>query len=134
MKDAFQQRHGVKLSFMPFLALATVEALQQHPVVNARIDQEAGTITYHDAEHLAIAVDTPKGLIVPVIKDAGDLNLGGLAKRIADVADRTRNNKIGPDEISGGTFTLTNTAAGARSSTRRSSTSRRSASWARARS
>ncbi|GAB7038004.1 MULTISPECIES: 2-oxoglutarate dehydrogenase, E2 component, dihydrolipoamide succinyltransferase [Catenuloplanes] len=111
VKDAFQQRHGVKLSFMPFLALATVEALQQHPVVNSRIDQEAGTVTYFDAEHLAIAVDTPKGLIVPVIKDAGDLNLGGLAKRIADVAERTRNNKIGPDEISGGTFTLTNTGS-----------------------
>ncbi|GAB7047513.1 2-oxoglutarate dehydrogenase, E2 component, dihydrolipoamide succinyltransferase [Catenuloplanes indicus] len=111
VKDAFQQRHGVKLSFMPFLALATVEALQQHPAVNSRIDQEAGTVTYFDAEHLAIAVDTPKGLIVPVIKDAGDLNLGGLAKRIADVAERTRNNKIGPDEISGGTFTLTNTGS-----------------------
>ncbi|WP_033342205.1 2-oxoglutarate dehydrogenase, E2 component, dihydrolipoamide succinyltransferase [Catenuloplanes japonicus] len=111
VKDAFQQRHGVKLSFMPFLALATVEGLQQHPVVNSRIDQEAGTVTYFDAEHLAIAVDTPKGLIVPVIKDAGDLNLGGLAKRIADVAERTRNNKIGPDEISGGTFTLTNTGS-----------------------
>ncbi|MFI5838572.1 2-oxoglutarate dehydrogenase, E2 component, dihydrolipoamide succinyltransferase [Catenuloplanes sp. NPDC051500] len=111
VKNQFQERHGVKLSFMPFLALATVEALQQHPVVNSRIDQEAGTVTYFDAEHLAIAVDTPKGLIVPVIKDAGDLNLGGLAKRIADVAERTRNNKIGPDEISGGTFTLTNTGS-----------------------
>jgi pyruvate dehydrogenase E2 component (dihydrolipoamide acetyltransferase) len=80
-------------------------------VVNSSIDQEAGTVTYHDGEHLGIAVDTPKGLIVPVIRDAGDLNLAGLAKRIADVAERTRNNKISPDEISGGTFTLTNTGS-----------------------
>ena len=72
---------------------------------------EAGTVTYHDAEHLGIAVDTPKGLIVPVIRDAGDLNLAGLAKRIADVAERTRTNKISPDELSGGTFTLTNTGS-----------------------
>jgi len=110
-KNDFLAKHGVKLSFLPFFALATVEALQEHPVVNSSIDQEAGTVTYHDGEHLGIAVDTPKGLIVPVIKDAGDLNLAGLAKRIADVADRTRNNKISPDEISGGTFTLTNTGS-----------------------
>ncbi|MCA2212517.1 2-oxoglutarate dehydrogenase, E2 component, dihydrolipoamide succinyltransferase [Jidongwangia harbinensis] len=110
-KADFLAKNGVKLSFLPFFALASVEALRQHPVVNSSIDQEAGTVTYHDTEHLGIAVDTPKGLIVPVIKDAGDLNLAGLAKRIADVADRTRNNKIGPDEISGGTFTLTNTGS-----------------------
>jgi pyruvate dehydrogenase E2 component (dihydrolipoamide acetyltransferase) len=110
-KDAFQAKHGVKLTYLPFLALATIEALQQHPVVNSSIDVEAGTVTYHDGEHLGIAVDTPKGLIVPVIRDAGDLNLAGLAKRIADVADRTRNNKISPDELSGGTFTLTNTGS-----------------------
>ncbi|GAA0567837.1 2-oxoglutarate dehydrogenase, E2 component, dihydrolipoamide succinyltransferase [Paractinoplanes ferrugineus] len=110
-KADFQAKHGVKLTFNPFFALAAVEALQQHPVVNSSIDLEAGTVTYHDAEHLGVAVDTPKGLIVPVIRDAGDLNLAGLAKRIADVADRTRNNKIGPDEISGGTFTLTNTGS-----------------------
>jgi 2-oxoglutarate dehydrogenase E2 component (dihydrolipoamide succinyltransferase) len=110
-KDAFQAKHGVKLTYMPFLALATIEALQQHPVVNSSIDVEAGTVTYHDGEHLGIAVDTPKGLIVPVIRDAGDLNLAGLSKRIADVADRTRNNKISPDELSGGTFTLTNTGS-----------------------
>ncbi|MFI1988168.1 2-oxoglutarate dehydrogenase, E2 component, dihydrolipoamide succinyltransferase [Actinoplanes sp. NPDC020271] len=110
-KADFQAKHGVKLTFLPFFALATVEALQQHPVVNSSIDVEAGTVTYHGAEHLGIAVDAPKGLVVPVIKDAGDLNLGGLAKRIADVADRTRNNKIGPDELGGGTFTLTNTGS-----------------------
>jgi 2-oxoglutarate dehydrogenase E2 component (dihydrolipoamide succinyltransferase) len=110
-KADFQARNGVKLSFMPFFALAAVEALRSHPVVNASIDQEAGTVTYHDGEHLGVAVDTAKGLIVPVIRDAGDLNLAGLAKRIADVADRTRTNKISPDELAGGTFTLTNTGS-----------------------
>jgi len=110
-KADFLVKNGVKLTYLPFLALAAVEALRQHPVVNSSIDQEAGTVTYHDGEHLGIAVDTPKGLIVPVIRDAGDLNLAGLAKRIADVAERTRNNKISPDEISGGTFTLTNTGS-----------------------
>ncbi|MEV6599319.1 2-oxoglutarate dehydrogenase, E2 component, dihydrolipoamide succinyltransferase [Actinoplanes sp. NPDC051346] len=110
-KADFQAKHGVKLTFMPFFALAAVEALRQHPVVNSSIDQEAGTVTYHDGEHLGIAVDTPKGLVVPVLRDAGDLSLAGLAKRIADVAERTRNNKISPDELSGGTFTLTNTGS-----------------------
>jgi pyruvate dehydrogenase E2 component (dihydrolipoamide acetyltransferase) len=110
-KADFQAKHGVKLTFLPFFALATVEALQQHPVVNSSIDVEAGTVTYHGAEHLGIAVDAPKGLVVPVIKDAGDLNLAGLSKRIADLADRTRNNKISPDELGGGTFTLTNTGS-----------------------
>ncbi|WP_067497825.1 2-oxoglutarate dehydrogenase, E2 component, dihydrolipoamide succinyltransferase [Actinoplanes sp. TFC3] len=110
-KADFLAKNGVKLSFLPFFALAAVEALRQHPVVNSSIDQEAGTVTYHEGEHLGIAVDTPKGLVVPVIKDAGDLNLAGLAKRIADVAERTRSNKISPDELSGGTFTLTNTGS-----------------------
>jgi 2-oxoglutarate dehydrogenase E2 component (dihydrolipoamide succinyltransferase) len=79
--------------------------------VNSSIDTEKGEVTYHGAEHLGIAVDSPAGLIVPVIHDAGDLNLGGLARRIADVADRTRANKIAPDELSGGTFTITNTGS-----------------------
>ncbi|RZU77331.1 2-oxoglutarate dehydrogenase E2 component [Micromonospora kangleipakensis] len=110
-KDSFQQRHGVKLSFLPFFALATVEALQTHPIVNARMDLAAGTITYPDSEHLGIAVDTERGLLVPVIHNAGDLNLGGIAKRVADLAERTRTNKISPDEIAGATFTLTNTGS-----------------------
>ncbi|MGN6575281.1 MAG: 2-oxo acid dehydrogenase subunit E2, partial [Nocardioides sp.] len=101
----------VKLSFLPFFAIATVEALKQHPGVNASIDSEAGTITYHDAEHLGIAVDTERGLLVPVIHDAGDLNLGGMARKIADLAERTRANKVSPDELGGGTFTLTNTGS-----------------------
>jgi 2-oxoglutarate dehydrogenase E2 component (dihydrolipoamide succinyltransferase) len=110
-KADFQATHGVKLTFLPFFALATVEALRVHPSVNASIDMEGGTVTYHDAEHLGVAVDTERGLLVPVIHEAGDLNLAGLAKRIADVAARTRNNKISPDELSGGTFTLTNTGS-----------------------
>jgi pyruvate dehydrogenase E2 component (dihydrolipoamide acetyltransferase) len=110
-KVDFEAREGVKLSFLPFFALATVEALKQHPIVNASIDTAAGTITYHDAEHLGIAVDTPRGLLVPVVRDAGDLNLGGLARKIADVANRTRNNQVNPDELSGGTFTVTNTGS-----------------------
>ncbi|MFJ8578563.1 2-oxoglutarate dehydrogenase, E2 component, dihydrolipoamide succinyltransferase [Micromonospora sp. NPDC093277] len=110
-KDSFVQRHGVKLSFLPFFALAAVEALQTYPIVNARMDLAAGTITYPEAEHLGIAVDTERGLLVPVIHNAGDLNLGGIAKRIADLAERTRSNKISPDEIAGATFTLTNTGS-----------------------
>ncbi|MEV0154562.1 2-oxoglutarate dehydrogenase, E2 component, dihydrolipoamide succinyltransferase [Micromonospora sp. NPDC050686] len=110
-KDSFQQRHGVKLSFLPFFAVAAIEALQAYPIVNASMDLDAGTITYPSAENLGIAVDTERGLLVPVIHDAGDLNLGGLAKRIADLAERTRSNKITPDEMAGATFTLTNTGS-----------------------
>jgi pyruvate dehydrogenase E2 component (dihydrolipoyllysine-residue acetyltransferase) len=110
-KDDFAAREGVKLSFLPFFAVAAIEALKAHPVVNASIDVQAKTITYHDAEHLGIAVDTERGLAVPVIHDAGDLNLGGLARKIADLADRTRANKVSPDELGGGTFTITNTGS-----------------------
>ncbi len=110
-KAEFEAREGVKLSFLPFFAKATVDALKQYPKLNASIDTDKGEITYHGAEHLAIAVDTEKGLMVPVVHDAGDLNIAGLAKKIADLADRTRNNKVLPDEVTGGTFTLTNTGS-----------------------
>ena len=110
-KRDFEAREGVKLSFLPFFARATVEALKAHPKVNASIDTDRGEITYHAAEHLGIAVDTERGLLVPVIHDAGDLNIAGLARRIADLADRTRTNKITPDEMRGGTFTLSNTGS-----------------------
>ena len=110
-KRDFEAREGVKLSFLPFFALATVEALKAHPIVNSTADLENKTITYHDAEHLGIAVDTERGLAVPVIHDAGDLNLAGLARKIADLAERTRTNKVSPDELGGGTFTLTNTGS-----------------------
>lgn len=110
-KVAFETREGVKLSFLPFFAKAACEALKQFPTVNSQINQEAGTVTYFDVEHLGIAVDTERGLLVPVIRDAGDLNIGGLARKIADLAERTRTNKLSPDELSGGTFTLTNTGS-----------------------
>src|SRR5699024_1269406 len=110
-KDAFAEREGVKLSFLPFFAKATVEALKVYPQANSRLDMDAGTVTYPDGEHLGIAVDTPKGLIVPVIHDAGDLSVAGLARRIDDVASRTRAGEIKPDELSGGTFTVTNTGS-----------------------
>jgi len=111
VKNDFAAREGVKLSFLPFFALAAVEALKAHPMVNSSIDTDAGTISYHDSENLGIAVDTERGLLVPVIHDAGDLNLGGIARKIADLAERTRNNKVLPDELGGGTFTLTNTGS-----------------------
>jgi 2-oxoglutarate dehydrogenase E2 component (dihydrolipoamide succinyltransferase) len=110
-KNDFFAREGVKLTFLPFFARAALEALKQFPVVNATMDQEAGTITYYDGEHLGIAVDTERGLLVPVIHSAGDLNLPALAKQITDIAGRTRDNKVSPDELSGGTFTLTNTGS-----------------------
>jgi pyruvate dehydrogenase E2 component (dihydrolipoamide acetyltransferase) len=108
VKDDFKKREGATLSYLPFIAKAAIEALKVYPKVNATIDTEEKTITYPEAEHLGIAVDTEKGLLVPVIKEAGDLNVGGLAKRIADLAARTRQNKVTPDELVGGTFTITN--------------------------
>lgn len=108
-KATFEGREGVKLTYLPFFAVAVCEALKQHPVVNASVEGEQ--ITYHGAEHLGIAVDTDRGLLVPVIRDAGDLNMGGIARRIVDVASRTRDNKISPDDLGGGTFTITNTGS-----------------------
>lgn len=110
-KDEFEAREGVKLSFLPFFALATVEALKIHPKLNAVIDTENKEITYYEAEHLGVAVDTDRGLLVPVIRDAGDLNIAGLARKVADVAERTRKGRALPDELSGGTFTITNTGS-----------------------
>jgi pyruvate dehydrogenase E2 component (dihydrolipoamide acetyltransferase) len=110
-KAAFEAREGVKLTFLPFFAQATVEALKIHPKLNSVINAETQEVTYHAAEHLGIAVDTDRGLMVPVIHGAGDLNIGGLARKIADLASRTRGGQVGPDELSGGTFTLTNTGS-----------------------
>ncbi|WP_435769537.1 2-oxoglutarate dehydrogenase, E2 component, dihydrolipoamide succinyltransferase [Nocardioides sp. SYSU DS0651] len=108
VKEEFAAREGVKLSYLPFFAKAAIDALKSHPALNATIDTEKGEVTYYDRENVAFAVDTEKGLLTPVVKDAGDLSVSGLAKKIADVAQRTRTNKIGPDELSGGTFTITN--------------------------
>ena len=108
-KASFEEREGVKLSFLPFFAVAVCEALKQHPVLNSSV--EGDEITYHGAEHLGVAVDTERGLLVPVIANAGDLNMGGIARKIADLAARTRDNKVTPNELGGGTFTLTNTGS-----------------------
>ena len=108
-KREFEIREGTKLSFLPFFALASVEALKAHPTVNSSV--EGDQIIYHGSENLGVAVDTERGLLVPVIKDAGDLNIAGLSRRIADLAERTRTNKVSPDELGGGTFTLTNTGS-----------------------
>src|SRR6266540_1339206 len=110
-RSEFEAREGVRLSFLPFFALATIEALKLHPKLNAVINSEKAEVTFHDAEHLGIAVDTERGLVVPVIRNAGDLNIGGLARKIDDLARRTRSGQVSPDELSGGTFTLTNTGS-----------------------
>jgi len=108
VKNEFFAREGVKLTYLPFFAKAAIDALKQHPKLNAHFNADAGEITYFDRENVAFAVDTERGLLTPVVKDAGDLSLAGLAKKIADVAARTRGNKITPDDLSGGTFTITN--------------------------
>jgi 2-oxoglutarate dehydrogenase E2 component (dihydrolipoamide succinyltransferase) len=108
-KRDFEAREGVKLSFLPFFALAAIEGLKIHPKLNAVLDGDQ--VTYHDAEHLGVAVDTERGLMVPVIHNAGDLNIGGLARKIGDLAQRTRSGQVSPDELAGGTFTLTNTGS-----------------------
>ena len=107
----FRERHGLGLSFLPFFARAALDALREHPVVNATLDMEAGVVTYPSHEHLGVAVDTERGLIVPVIRGAGDLTITALTRAIADVAARTRDGSIGVDELGGGTFTLTNTGS-----------------------
>jgi 2-oxoglutarate dehydrogenase E2 component (dihydrolipoamide succinyltransferase) len=110
-KHDFEAREGVKLTFLPFFAQATVEALKVHPQLNAVINAETSEVTYHDAEHLGIAVDTQRGLIVPVIHNAGDLNIGGLARKISDIAGRARSGQVTLEDLAGGTFTLTNTGS-----------------------
>ncbi|MBV2353619.1 2-oxoglutarate dehydrogenase, E2 component, dihydrolipoamide succinyltransferase [Streptomyces sp. J2-1] len=110
-KDSFAAREGVKLSPMPFFVKAAAQALKAHPVINARINEAEGTITYFDTENVGIAVDSEKGLMTPVIKGAGDLNIAGIAKATADLAGKVRANRITPDELSGGTFTISNTGS-----------------------
>ncbi len=108
-KNEFQQKTGQKLSFLPFFALAAAEALKSYPIINATVDGD--TIVYPDTENISIAVDTERGLLTPVVRNAGSLDLAGLAGQIADLAARTRDNKLKPDELAGGTFTLTNTGS-----------------------
>ncbi|MFF3688364.1 2-oxoglutarate dehydrogenase, E2 component, dihydrolipoamide succinyltransferase [Streptomyces sp. NPDC002187] len=110
-KDAFAAREGVKLSPMPFFVKAAAQALKAHPVINARINDDEGTITYFDSENIGIAVDSEKGLMTPVIKGAGDLNIAGIAKKTAELAGAVRANKITPDDLAGATFTVSNTGS-----------------------
>jgi 2-oxoglutarate dehydrogenase E2 component (dihydrolipoamide succinyltransferase) len=107
-KKDFAEREGVNLTYLPFIARAVIDALKTHPNVNASYNEESKEITYYDAEHLGFAVDTEQGLLSPVVKNAGDLSLAGLARAIADIADRARSGNLKPDELSGGTFTITN--------------------------
>ncbi|QJC21662.1 2-oxoglutarate dehydrogenase, E2 component, dihydrolipoamide succinyltransferase [Arcanobacterium buesumense] len=108
-KDGFLAREGVKLTFLPFFIQAATEALKAHPIINSSV--EGNEIVYHNVEHVGIAVDTPKGLFVPVIKNAGDLNIAGISKAVNDLATRTRDGNISSDELSGSTFTITNTGS-----------------------
>ncbi|MFE6461208.1 2-oxoglutarate dehydrogenase, E2 component, dihydrolipoamide succinyltransferase [Streptomyces cinereoruber] len=110
-KDAFAAREGVKLSPMPFFVKAAAQALKAHPVINARINEDEGTITYFDTENIGIAVDSEKGLMTPVIKGAGDLNIAGISKKTADLAGAVRAGKITPDDLAGATFTISNTGS-----------------------
>ncbi|MFV0495606.1 2-oxoglutarate dehydrogenase, E2 component, dihydrolipoamide succinyltransferase, partial [Mycobacterium sp.] len=107
-KASFAEREGVNLTYLPFIARAVIDALKIHPNVNASYNEDTKEITYYDAEHLGFAVDTEQGLLSPVIHNAGDLSLAGLARAIVDIAARARSNKLKPDELSGGTFTITN--------------------------
>ncbi|GJO58536.1 2-oxoglutarate dehydrogenase, E2 component, dihydrolipoamide succinyltransferase, partial [Mycobacterium marinum] len=107
-KGSFAEREGVNLTFLPFIARAVIDALKIHPNINASYNEETKEITYYDAEHLGFAVDTDQGLLSPVIHNAGDLSLAGLARAIADIAARARSGNLKPDELSGGTFTITN--------------------------
>ncbi|GAA3736105.1 2-oxoglutarate dehydrogenase, E2 component, dihydrolipoamide succinyltransferase [Salinactinospora qingdaonensis] len=109
--EQFRAREGVELTFLPFFALATIEALKTHPKLNAVIDSAKKEVTYHSVENLGISIDTERGMLAPVIKDAGDLNLGGLARKIVDLTDRAHNGGLSPDELSGGTFTLVDAGA-----------------------
>ncbi len=134
VKGDFEAREGVKLSFLPFFCKASVEALKQFPQVNATLNIDEGTVTYFEAEHLGVAVDSERGLLVPVIRDAGDLNIAGLARRIADLADRTRTTSCRPTSSAAAHSPSPTPAAAVRCSTPRSSTSPRSRSSVQARS
>lgn len=134
VKEDFKRREGANLTFLAFIAKATIEALKAYPSLNASISEDNKQVTYHGSVHMGIAVDTPRGLLVPVIKDADDLSLAGIAKKIADVAARTRASKIGRTSCPAAPSRSRTSGPPARCSTRRSSTSPRSPSWAPARS
>ena len=108
VKQAFEARESASLTYLPFITKATVEALRQFPEVNATLDMAAGSVTYPDGVNVGVAVDTPRGLIVPVVRRADELSVGGLAKQISDLAARTKTNRLTPEELLGGTFTIIN--------------------------
>ena len=110
-KDSFAQREGTKLSFLPFFVKAAVEALKAHPKINSRVNDETNEVTYFDHENVGIAVDSEKGLMVPVIKNCGDLTIAAIARRINELAAKVRDGSISIDEMSGGTFSITNTGS-----------------------
>lgn len=107
-KDAFRAREGASLSYLPFIVRAAIEALHEFPKVNATVDFDEGIITYAEAENIGIAVDTPRGLMVPVIHNAGDMSVGTIAKQIGEIGGKAREGKISLADLSGGTFTVTN--------------------------
>jgi 2-oxoglutarate dehydrogenase E2 component (dihydrolipoamide succinyltransferase) len=109
IKESFVAKTGVKLTFLPFFVKAAAEALQAYPIINAVVEDE--TIVYPATENISIAVDTERGLLTPVLKSAGTMNLADIAKNISDLAERTRTNQLSPDELAGGTFTVTNTGS-----------------------
>ena len=110
-KDAFERREGTKLTFLPFFVKAAVEALKAHPKINSRVNDETQEVTYFDHENVGIAVDSEKGLMVPVIKNCGDLTIAAIARKINELADKVRSGNISIDEMSGGTFSITNTGS-----------------------
>jgi 2-oxoglutarate dehydrogenase E2 component (dihydrolipoamide succinyltransferase) len=107
-KKDFAEREGVNLTYLPFIARAVIDALKTHPNINASYNEDTAEITYYDTENLGFAVDTDQGLLSPVVHNAGDLSLAGLARAINDIANRARTGNLKPDELSGGTFTITN--------------------------
>ncbi|MGA1032777.1 MAG: 2-oxoglutarate dehydrogenase, E2 component, dihydrolipoamide succinyltransferase [Aquiluna sp.] len=109
VKADFLTKTGNKLSFMPFFTLAAAEALRAHPKINSTA--EGDSIVYHDGENISFAVDTERGLLTPVLRNTASMTIAELAGQIADMAERTRNNQLKPDELSGGTFTVTNTGS-----------------------
>ena len=111
VKDEVLQRYGVKLSYLPIMAKAALEALLDHPVINASMDLESKEVTYYDSRNLSVAVDTDHGLLVPVVRDAGSLTVPELAVRISELAEQARAGKLMPDDMAGGTFTITNTGS-----------------------
>jgi 2-oxoglutarate dehydrogenase E2 component (dihydrolipoamide succinyltransferase) len=111
VKDEVRAREGIRLNYLPFIVIAVVDALRQHPKINATVDDATGTVMYANTENIGVEIDTVRGTLAPVVKDAGSLDVIGLARAIADLGTRTRAGQITPEDLSGGTFTITNYGA-----------------------